>query len=94
MADRCQFSEVVLTREEGANAIGDIVRKGIGSVPIVGGLVAGLVPDTFTANVLKSCPGAVIDHRSNYWAELALLGGGLLLTGLWVFFKFTKRKKK
>lgn len=92
MANRCEYSDIVLTREAGANSVGDTFKKGVSAVPLVGGLVAGLVPDTFTANVLRSCPGAVIDERSPYWLEFGLLIGGLVLLGLWSFFKFSKRK--
>lgn len=93
MSNKCQYSEVVLTREDGANAVGDTFRTAVSNVPLVGGLVAGLVPDTFTANVLRACPGKVVDHRSGYWPEMILLVVGGLFLGAWAFFKFSKRKK-
>lgn len=92
MANKCQYSEVVLTREAGANAIGDIFRQGVSSVPIVGGLFAGLVPDTYTANVLRACPGKVTDKRSSYLPELILGGATLFFLSMWAYFKFSRRK--
>jgi hypothetical protein len=84
----CTATEVVLTREAGANAVGDTFRSLMGSVPVVGGLVSGLVPDTMTANVLRTCPGKVLDHRTPLNMEYVLLA---LAVALLVIYTMTKK---
>jgi len=70
---QCVDSPVWLTREPDANAIGDTFRSMVSNFPYVGGLVAGLVPDTFTQNVIRSCPGATIDWTSDYSQEYTMM---------------------
>lgn len=84
---RCADTEVWLTREADANAIGDTFRSAVGNFPIVGGLVAGLVPDTYTANAVRSCPGATTDHTTGYRQEVVLLA---LLLSLIVIYAILK----
>ena len=70
---KCVDSPVWLTREPDANAIGDTFRGLVSNVPYVGSLVAGLVPDTFTQNAIRSCPGATIDWTPDYTQEMTLM---------------------
>ena len=87
MSERCQNSEVWLTRDEDANAFGDFFRSEVSSFPAVGGIIAGLVPDTLTANAIRSCPGATIDHTSGYALDLLLIGFIVLLIVIYLFVK-------
>ena len=70
---RCVDSEVWYTREQEANAIGDAFKGIMSSFPIGGSLIAGLVPDTHTANAVRMCPGATIDHTTAYTQEYILM---------------------
>lgn len=76
---RCTDSAVWLTREADQNAIGDTFRNMVSNFPIAGGFFAGMVPDTYTANAVRQCPGATIDHSTGYGQEYVLLG---LIAGL------------
>jgi len=80
-------SEVSLSRDANANAIGDTFRQSVGSFPLVGGLIAGFVPDTLTQNILRTCPGALIDHTTDYQLEYTLLAVAVILTILYVITK-------
>jgi len=72
--DQCFDSELFQSRDEGSNAIGDTFRSMVGSsIPVVGGIVAGLVPDTMTNNVVRKCPGVTIDKRSTFSLDYILL---------------------
>jgi len=79
----CVNSEVVLSREAGANAVGDAFRQTASSFPVIGGLIGGLVPDTLTANVLRTCPGKTIDHRTPLTLEYLLLAACVVLLVLY-----------
>lgn len=70
---RCADSAVWLTREADQNAIGDSFRNMVSSFPIAGQFFAGMVPDTYTANAVRQCPGATIDHTTGYTQEYVLL---------------------
>lgn len=84
---RCQYSDVWLTREEDANAFGDFFRNQVRNFPIAGGLFAGFVPDTLTANAVRSCPGATIDHTSGYTLDTILV---VLLVVLIIIYLYVK----
>ena len=71
--DRCLDSEVWLTRDADKNAIGDMFRSGVSSVPFVGPFVSGFVPDTMTKNVVRQCQGLTIDRRSSFAVDYILL---------------------
>ncbi len=90
--NKCLYSEVIMTREAGANAVGDAFKTAVSSFPLIGGLVAGFIPNTYTANVLRACPGKTFDKRSGYWPEIVLVGTGILFLAAWAYFKFSKRK--
>ncbi len=89
---KCEYGEVILTREEGANAVGDAFKSAAGGAnPIFGAIVGAFLPDTFTANVMKACPGKVTDHRTGYWPEMVLAGVGVALLFAWGYFKFSRK---
>tara|TARA_R110001599_G_scaffold129074_2_gene303167 strand:- start:14101 stop:14376 length:276 start_codon:yes stop_codon:yes gene_type:complete len=72
--DKCFDSELYISRDADANAIGDTFRGMVGnSIPIVGPLVAGLVPDTLTNNIVRQCPGVTLDKRSTFTVDYILL---------------------
>jgi hypothetical protein len=70
---RCVDSDVMYTREADQNAIGDTFRMLASNFPIVGNFIAGMVPPTYTANAVRLCPGATIDHTTNYYQEYTLM---------------------
>lgn len=70
---QCIDSAVWVTRDPEANAVGDTFASMVSNVPYVGGFVAGLVPDTFTQNAVRSCPGAVVDWTPDYTQEMVLM---------------------
>lgn len=84
---RCVDSDVWATIDADANAIGDTFRGMVSNFPVVGGFVAGMIPPTYTANAIRSCPGATIDHTSNYTQEMIL---GAVLIALIVLYLIAK----
>jgi hypothetical protein len=70
---QCQDSSVWLTRDPEKNAIGDGFKSAMNVIPIVGGLVGSLVSDTYTANAIRTCPGATVDHTTTYTQEYFLI---------------------
>jgi hypothetical protein len=83
--DRCTDSEVWTTRDADKNAFGDMFRQSVSqSVPIAGNIVAGLIPDTLTNNVVRSCPGVVIDRRSSFALDYILLAS--IILGILIFY--------
>ena len=81
---RCQDSAVWLTREADANAIPDTFRSVVSIVPVVGGFVAGLVPDALTMNAIRSCPGATIDHTTGYRQTYGLIALVVMLLAIYL----------
>jgi len=85
--DRCTDSELWLTRDAGQNAIGDGFKTMVNVIPVVGGLVGGLVPDTLTQNVVRECAGLTIDRRSSFAIDYILL---LILVTLIIIYYVIK----
>lgn len=81
---RCTDSETWLTREADSNAIGDTFRGAVANFPLIGGLVAGLVPSTATNNTIRYCPGATIDHTTGYTQETILASVVLALVVIYL----------
>jgi hypothetical protein len=86
---RCEDASVWMSREQDANAIGDGFRSVVSNVPYVGGIVAGLIPDTYTANAVRMCPGATVDHTTPYSQTYALMA---VLVGLIVIYLIIGKK--
>lgn len=84
---KCSDSSVWLTREADANAFGDGFKSLMNNIPVVGGIVAGLVPDTLTANAVRTCPGATIDHTADYRQTYVLMGVVVALVALYIYLK-------
>jgi hypothetical protein len=83
--DRCTDSEVWVTRDEDKNAFGDMFRETASqTIPVVGGIMAGLVPDTLTNNVVRSCPGVTIDRRSSFALDYIFLAA--IILGILIFY--------
>lgn len=84
---QCLDSSVWLTRNPDANAIGDTFKSAVSSFPMVGSFVAGMVPDTYTANAVRTCPGATIDHTTGYTQEYVLLATIVALIFIYIMIK-------
>jgi len=85
MYGKCRDSAVWQSREPDSNAFGDFFRDSVGQFPVVGGLIAGFVPDTLTNNALRQCPGAVTDHTTPYRQTYALIGVVVLFLAIYMF---------
>lgn len=72
--NRCTNSEVWFTRDEDANAYGDFFRGQVANFPIAGEFFAAMVPDTLTANAVRTCSGATIDKTTPYTLDVVLIG--------------------
>ena len=81
---RCMDSAVWLTRDAEANAVGDTFRSAVSNFPVVGGFVAGMVPDTLTMNAIRTCPGATIDHTSGYRQTYVLMALVVMLLAIYL----------
>lgn len=87
MNNRCQNSEVWFSRDEDKNAFGDFFRNQVANFPIGGQFFAGFVPDTLTANAVRTCSGATYDKTTPYTLEYVLIGFIVLLIIIYLFKK-------
>lgn len=87
MSQDCTYSDVWLTRDEDSNAFGDWFRGQVSSFPVVGGIVAGFVPDTATKNVVRSCPGTTTDKTTGYALDYWLITMIVLLIVIFLLLR-------
>ena len=84
---KCSDSSVWLTREANTNVAVDVFRQVANVVPVVGGSIGGLVPDALTANAVRTCPGATVDHTTDYRQTYVLMGVVVALVALYIYLK-------
>lgn len=71
-------NQVFYTPDSNNSWIGTF-RQGVANFPIVGGLVAGLISPSMTANYVKNIDGRVIDTRSGWAIEQRLMVSAIVL---------------
>jgi hypothetical protein len=81
---RCTDSAVWVTYEEDNQAMDNLWRDTLSSFPVVGGFIAGMVPDTLTMNAIRSCPGATIDHTTGYRQTYGLMALTVMLLVIYI----------